>query len=155
MNGPCPGIPDERTCRKRGGARGALLATASALALAACQSYEPLPLDALEAGGRTTDWPHRAPEVESLRAFLERLELDVRDRAGELDLTDGIELDEGRVVALVLNPRLRLARRRVEEEVAGRANAGLWVDPQLSLSVLRITQSVPIPLRLPSDQAPT
>ena len=65
MNGPCPGFPVERTCTKR--ERAPLFASA----LAARQTYEPHPPDAAGAGGGIKSWAHRAPEVESLRAFLE------------------------------------------------------------------------------------
>jgi cobalt-zinc-cadmium efflux system outer membrane protein len=118
------------------------LAVLGTFVLASCQSYELRPLDP---GAHQADWHARTPEVESLRQFLERLELDVRGQAAELDLADGVQLREGRLIALAFNPNLRIARLRVGREAVGAENAGLWADPQLSFSVLRITESVPDP----------
>lgn len=152
MNGPCLGNTRRPNCAKRPsgtasdeapeGDRVIALTALGALALASCQSYEPRPLDP---GAHQAAWHARAPEVESLRELMERLELDARGAGTEFDLADGVELREGRIISLAFNPKLRIARLRAGREAAGAENAGLWADPQLSFSLLRITESVPDP----------
>ena len=135
------GPPRRARARRRGVTRAAapLLGLA---ALAGCQAYEPRPLDL---AAHREAWHARVLEQGSLAEFLERLELGSYGRAGALDPSDGLTLDEGRLVALALHPDLRLARLRVGRAAAGAEHAGRWADPELSLSVLRITESVPDP----------
>ena len=120
-------------------------AVASALALAAsafagCQSYVPRPLDP---AAHRDAWHARTLEAGSLEAFLERLERGAEAEENAFDPRDGVNLDEARLVALVFNPELRLARLRAERSARSAEHAGRWPDPELSLSVLRITESVP------------
>jgi outer membrane protein TolC len=114
------------------------LAALLAASAVGCQSYEPRPLDL---PAHRTAWHGRTLEAASLHAFVERLE---RAPGGDasFDPADGLTLREGRLVALVLNPRLRLARLRVAGKRAGAEHAGSWDDPELSLSALWITESV-------------
>jgi len=113
----------------------------SLLALSAgCQSYEPRPLDAAAHRGA---WHARTLDERPLASFLERLDRD--PPVAEFDPTDGLTLSEGQLVALVFNPRLRLARLRVGRAAAGAEHAGRWKDPELLLTVARITESVPDP----------
>lgn len=107
--------------------------------LASCQSYEPRPLDAAE---HREAWHGRTLEDASIRGFLERMDRDLGGQTGEFDPADGLSLREGQLVALVFNPGLRLARLRVDRAVATAAHASRWADPELSVSVLRITESV-------------
>lgn len=116
-----------------------------------CQSYEPSPL---EPAAHRAAWHARSlADLEGLRldTFVERLapaggeapksgEAAVTD--GELlDASDGLTLAEGRLVALVYNPDLRLARLRAGVAAVSAENAGLWADPQLSFQALRATDS--------------
>jgi len=116
-------------------------AIASAVAmLAGCQSYQSKPLDL--AAHRDT-WLARSPGDEPVLAFAQRLA-----QSGEpvvFDLSDGVSLEEGEVVALVFNPDLRVARLRAGVATATAENAGLWDDPRFSIDVLRITESVSNP----------
>lgn len=111
-----------------------------ALALAGCQTYDPRPL---ERDAHRAEWHGRVVESHSLREFLARIDHGESDQAVELDVEDGLSLQEGRLVALAFNPTLRLARLRVGRAAAGLEQAGLRSDPALSLDVLRITESVP------------
>jgi outer membrane protein, heavy metal efflux system len=121
----------------RAGALGLVIAI-----LFSCQSYEPRPLDL---AAHREAWQSRTLSDGSLESFLDRLDRDLRDPAAEFDPRDGLTLSEGRLVALVFNPGLRLARLRVGRAAASAEHAGLWADPQLSLSVLRVTEGVPDP----------
>jgi len=117
----------------------------AAAALAGCQSYEPLPLNPAQ---HREAWHARTLEDGSLKEFMARL--DRLDRGLDRDVTgfdplDGLSLREGQLVALVFNPGLRIARLRVGRAEATAEYAGLWADPELSLSVLRVTESVPDP----------
>ncbi|MCA9001048.1 MAG: TolC family protein [Planctomycetes bacterium] len=107
-----------------------------------CQTYGALPLDA---EGHMAAWRARTPEIESLRAFQERQGLEVREPGSGFDWADGLDWEEGRFVALVFNPALRMARLRVGLELAGAEHAGRWADPEFSMQVLRITEGVPEP----------
>ena len=123
-------------------ARAAARALCAGVALASCQAYTPRPLDAT---AHRQAWHARALEGESLAEFLERLELVSLPTRGELDVSDGVDLEEGQLVALVFNPMLRLARLRVGKAVAGVEHAGRWADPRLNFTILRITESIPDP----------
>ncbi len=112
----------------------------AALVLAGCQSYEPRPLDA---AAHRDAWHARTLEAGSIRGFLERMDRDLTGQVGEFDPTDGLSLGEGQLVALVFNPGLRLARLHGGQAAATAEHASLWADPKLSVSALRITESVP------------
>jgi len=114
-------------------------AALAALTLASCQSYEAQPLDL---SASRADWHGRTLEDGSLRSLLQRLELDVESAAGEFDPADGLSLEEGRLVALVFHPDLRIARLRAGLAQASSEHAGRWDDPEFSIDVLRITENV-------------
>ena len=118
---------------------------APALALAAltsCQSYEPRPLDP---AAHRAAWHGRTLADGYVEDFLGRLDRDLDEQVTEFDPGDGLSLREGQLVALVFNPDLRLARLRVGRAAAIAEHASLWADPELSVDVLRITESVPDP----------
>jgi len=113
--------------------------------LASCQSYQPAPLDP---DAHRAAWHARTIEESAVRPFLERLEHFERTRCepnARFDATDGLDLAEGRLVALAFNPDLRLARLRGGRAAARAEHAGRWADPRFSLNVLRIAQSIPDP----------
>ncbi len=112
----------------------------AAVALAGCQQYQSRPLDP---ASHEAAWRERLPSDESVRAFAERLDDPGSPRA--FDPSDGLSLAEGEVVALVFNPDLRLARLRAGVATATSEHAGRWDDPQFSINVLRITESVSNP----------
>jgi outer membrane protein TolC len=131
-------IESDRTGRARGlrGTTGAGLA----LLLGACQSYAPAPLD--EAGHRAR-WHGRSLEDASFAGLLAELDREPNGAPTAFDPRDGLTLDEGRRVALVLNPELRLARMQVAGALAGAEHAGRLEDPELAADLLRVTESVP------------
>jgi outer membrane protein TolC len=109
------------------------------VATSACASYSPSPLD-LEAHREA--WHGRTLEngiFEDHRGWLEG------EAPTVFDVDDGLALEEGRLVALAYQPGLRLARLRLGKAAASSEYAGAWVDPGLSLSAQRITDSVPDP----------
>lgn len=106
-----------------------------------CQSYEAKPLDLAK---HAQTWRERSPGDEPVRAFAERLAASGNDST-VFDVTDGLSLGEAELVALVYNSKLRLARLRAGVARATAEHAGLWDDPELSIDVLRITESVPDP----------
>ena len=119
-----------------------ILALSTAL-LAGCQAYAPSPLDPY---AHRAAWHGRALEGDSLAAFVDRLDRVATGAAADrFDPADGLDLSEGELVALVFNPELRLARLRLARAEASAEHAGRWQDPQLSLGVMRVTESVPDP----------
>lgn len=117
----------------------------AALALtfsSACQTYE---ARALEPAAHQAAWEGRTLEGDSLASLVARLEAVDAARDVEFDPSDGLSLVEGRLVALVYNPDLRLARLEVQRALATSENAGLWEDPQLQFTLLNITNGIPNP----------
>ncbi len=119
-----------------------LVALALALAPAACATYEPEPLDADAV--RAAFEARRLPDAEGARDFAKRLAA-LAPGSGVFDATDGVSVDEGRVVALFFNPSLRIARARAAVALAGLENAGAWRDPEISVDALRVLGSVADP----------
>lgn len=110
--------------------------------IAGCQSYEPKPLDA---AAHREAWHARTPADASVTAFVEQLSQATPDKPAAYDPNDGISLAEGELIALVYNPDLRTARLRAGVSLATADHAGRWDDPQLSVDLLRITESVSDP----------
>ncbi len=106
--------------------------------LCACHSYAPEPVD-LAAHAR--EFAARLPDAASLRAFVPAEQADAV--AAQVDLGDGLDRAEGRLVAAVLHPDCRLARRRVATAIAARDHSGVWQDPELQVSFERILETVP------------
>jgi outer membrane protein, heavy metal efflux system len=113
----------------------------SVAALAGCQFYQPSPLDV---SGHAGAWRERGPSDEKVRDFARRIETTAR-RSVPFNPGDGITLGEGEVVALVYNPDLRVARLKAGVAQATAEHAGRWDDPELSIDVLKVTESVPHP----------
>ena len=118
-----------------------LTMTLSVAALTGCQFYQPSPLDA---SGHAGTWRERGPSDEKVRDFARRLETHA-PRSVTFNPQDGLTLAEGEVVSLVYNPDLRVARLKAGVAQATAEHAGRWDDPELSIDVLRVTQSVPNP----------
>jgi outer membrane protein TolC len=117
---------------------GAFLA---ATALSGCQLYDPSPLDP---ASHAADWVDRTPSSEQVRDFARRLET-TASRSVSFNPGNGITMAEGEVVALVYNPDLRVARLKAGVAKATSDFAGRWDDPELSINVLKVTESVPNP----------
>ncbi|MFO1077514.1 MAG: TolC family protein [Planctomycetota bacterium] len=99
---------------------------ATALPFAACQTYEPAPVDL----------------AEHLRAFAVRLPEAPAGGAG-FDLADGLDRGEARRVALAFNADCRLARLRAGVAAVAADHAGALPDPALGLDFARILEQVP------------
>ncbi|RNC81848.1 MAG: TolC family protein [Phycisphaera sp.] len=118
------------------GAGAAVIALGGAsVILAGCQSYQPTPLDLV---AHRDAWQARSPGDEPVRAFAESL--DQSREPGVYDPSDGLSLAEGEVMALVYNPKLRLARLRAGVAFATAEHAGLWQDPQLGVDFLTLLE---------------
>ena len=104
-----------------------------------CQHYEPRPLDLIE---HHREWQSRLIESHSVHNFLNTLQAPEPDLS-EFNIQDGLTLAEGDLVAWAFHPDNRLARMQAARADASRQQAGRWQDPQLSLDLLRITESVP------------
>ncbi len=116
---------------------GAILA--SSLALAACASYEPKPIDLLA---------HRDGFVARLPAPTQLAAIGSQGAASAspaVELADGVSPYEGELIALVFNPDLRLARAKLGVAEATRSTAGLWDDPVLAADIAKIVPSVAEP----------
>lgn len=120
---------------------GFLSILSASLLFAGCQTYDP---QASIRPAHKKEWEERQASSESVRKFAKRLgETASYDRS--FDSSDGLSLGEGEIIALVYNPDLRVARLRAGVAKATAEYAGLWDDPELSIDVLNITQSVPDP----------
>lgn len=111
------------------------------LVMAACQSYRPEPIDlAMHA----QEFAARLPASEAVREYVAVLQRRLPETRA-YDPTDGIDLHEARLLALLFNPELRAARLRAGVARASRDYAGLWTDPALSVNFARILESVAHP----------
>lgn len=115
--------------------------TVSVAALTGCQFYQPSPLDA---SAHARAWRDRGPSDEKVRDFARRIET-TAPRSVAFNPKDGLTLAEGEVVALVYNSDLRVARLKAGVAQATAEHAGRWDDPNLSIDVLNVTESVPHP----------
>lgn len=106
-----------------------------------CQSYSAAPVDL---AAHAEAFAQRVPDGAELREFVERL----RSHDPTLqpfDLTDGLDLQEARMVALLFHPELRAMRLRADVARVGADNAGLWNDPELSLDFAKVLETVDHP----------
>ncbi len=112
------------------------------LLLGACQGYRADPPD-LAAHDRS--WAGRRADADGVGAYaasLERLNAEAR---APFDPSDGIGLEEAEAIALLFNPELRMARLNARVPLLGAQQSGIAPDPQLSLDLLRIVESVSSP----------
>lgn len=121
--------------------RGSLALVGLSVVLSGCQSYQSRPLDPEEHRAR---WLERSPQSAGVVEFAQQL-ADSGDPVSEYDPSDGITCAEAELIALVFNPQLRLARLQAGVTAATAEHAGLWDDPEFSIDVLRITESVSNP----------
>jgi cobalt-zinc-cadmium efflux system outer membrane protein len=127
-------LPISRRLRRSG-------ASLAVAALTGCQLYDPSPLDS---AGHAEVWRDRSPFSEQVQDFARRLET-TTPRSVPFNPSDGITLAEGEVVALVFNPELRVARLKAGVAKATADFAGRWDDPELTIDVRKVTESVPNP----------
>jgi outer membrane protein, heavy metal efflux system len=113
----------------------------SVAALSGCQVYQASPLDDSR---HSSAWRERNPSDEKVRDFAKQLET-TAPKSIHFNPNDGLTLAEGEVVALIYNPDLRVARLKAGVAQAIAEHAGRWDDPQLSIDVLKVTDSVPKP----------
>jgi len=102
------------------------------LCLTGCATYERRPLGLEQYAG---NWPLRDINADSIREYAETLAHD--EENVPYDSSDGLSLMEAEAVALVFNPRLRLARARAEVPLASAREAGWWPDPEFEANVMR------------------
>lgn len=126
-------------------------ASSAVLLLAGCQTFESRPLNL---STHDQKWRDQGPSGEEVHAFAKRL-AKTASGATAFNPADGVSLDEGKMIALVYNPDLRVARLKAGVAKAVADHAGLWDDPELSLDVLKITKSVPDPWIIGSSLAIT
>lgn len=98
----------------------------AALVGAACQSYSPVPL---ELDARMDAVSSRIGDVAEHGRFIDVLEGSGQEAPESLDVSDGVTLPEGEVLALFYNANLRVARLDAGVALARFENAGLWQDP--------------------------
>lgn len=107
-----------------------------------CQTYKPDPLDlALHQQNQLK----RSPAMESVMEFARGLFENTSVAEQAFDPADGLSLSEAEIVALTLNPDLRIARLEAGVAQSDAKFAGLWQDPSLSLNLLKIQESIPHP----------
>ena len=114
-------------------ARG-LLGLAAVLG-AACQSYSPIPL---ELDARLEAVNSRLGDFVEHGRFIDLLADSGQQHPDRLDVTDGVTLPEGEVLALFYNANLRVARLEAGVGLAGFENAGLWQDPVFGFDAAQV-----------------
>lgn len=114
-------------------------ASSAILLLAGCQTFESKPLSL---SAHDQKWRAQGPSDEKVHTFAKRL-AKTPSGATVFDPSNGISIDEGKMIALVYNPDLRVTRLKAGVAKAVADHAGLWDDPELSLDVLKITENVP------------
>ncbi len=126
-------------------------ASSAVLLLAGCQTFESRPLNLAD---HDQKWRAQGPSSEKVQAFAKRL---AKTNSGNtaFNPSNGVSLDEGKMIALVYNPDLRVARLKAGVAKAVADHAGLWDDPELSLDVLKITKGVSDPWIVGSSLAIT
>lgn len=118
-----------------------VLASSSGLLLVACQTYQSQPLDL---ANHSEHWRTQSPSSEKVQTFAKRLAKEA-GTSSTFNPSDGVSLHEAKIIALVYNPNLRAARLKAGVAKATADYAGVWDDPELSLNVLKITESIPDP----------
>ncbi len=116
-------------------------ASGAVLLLAGCQTFESRPLNL---STHDQKWRAQGPSGEKVSAFAKRL-AKTPSGATTFNPSDGVSLGEGKMIALVYNPDLRVARLKAGVAKAVADHAGLWDDPEVSFNVLKLTKSVPDP----------
>lgn len=116
-----------------------ILVLAPIVVMAACQTYEPEPLDL---AGHARAFAARLPDPLDLQpSTIGDEESGTGAAAGKaFDLADGLDLSEARYIALFVHPALRVARAEVAIAKAAAETAGLWEDPQLSGSFFYVLE---------------
>lgn len=112
------------------------------LAMAGCQSYEPLPLNLDDHQARWNSRRADRPDVSAFARDFAKRDASRRDR---YDPSDGLTLSEAEVVALFFNARLRTLRLEAGVALAGAVEAGRWQDPELSVDAGAILASISQP----------
>lgn len=112
----------------------------AAFAAAACHTYTPAPVDL---GAHAAAFLDRLPTPAALAAAGRSAAPPAG--AAPVDLADGIDRREAVLIALCFHPDCRLARERAGIAGAEAEHAGTLPDPELSLDVARILESVPHP----------
>lgn len=132
--------------RRRGRVPAVALAGAGVVGLAVvgggvgCQSYEPRPLDL--PGHAGSFLARRADDAEVSKFAA------ASSASAVFDLSDGLSLAEGEVVALVYSGEARAARVRALNCVACVGAAGAWEDPTFGVDLARIVESVAEPWKI-------
>ncbi len=95
--------------------------------LGGCQNYERAPLDL---SSHRSAIETRLDAAEPIGAFLDRLIESGTNAPSRFDLSDGLSVTEGEVLALFYNADLRMARLHAGVALADFETAGLWEDPE-------------------------
>lgn len=110
--------------------------------ISGCKTYQPAPLDLADYQQNKLK---RSPSMNSVQDFARRLNSAQPDSPLHFEPQDGLTLGEAEIVALVLNPELRIQRLRANVALAESKYAGRWEDPSLNLNLLKIRESIPDP----------
>jgi len=114
---------------------------ATAWTAAACQAYEPEPIDLVE---HAKVLASRLPEADSVTRFVAEFRKKA-PLAPRYDPGDGIDLAEARLLALLFNPELRVIRLQAGVALANRDHAARWEDPELRADFAHILEDVTNP----------
>ena len=119
-------------------------ATGFIILLCGCRTYTPQPVN-LEHHHEI--WIARSFSSEDVLTFASHIpSASLHEIDGDsFDFSDGISLAEAEILGLVYNPGLRVSRAAVRTDKALADYAGLWNDPSLNFSLLRVLESIPQP----------
>lgn len=115
-----------------------IVAAIAAAGLTGCQSHPRKPPDV---AGHVAEYHARSASAPAVAEFAASLNAATPGRI-TFDPADGLTLEEAEVVGLVFSPELREARARAGVASASAANAGLWEDPMVDVSIERMLTSM-------------
>jgi outer membrane protein, heavy metal efflux system len=119
-------------------------------AVVSCQGLQTYQSKPLELVSHNNKWLEQAPESITVMDFVKRIENE-SGKSFDYNPLNGVTLSEAKMIALVYNPDLRVARLKANVTTANAKNAGLWDDPSLSFDVLKVTESIPKPWTVASS----
>lgn len=123
-----------------------LLASATLLSASCARNAH----QGFDAEAHRAEWVARVPESPELSEFAQQL-AEQSNRQMTFDPADGFDLAEAEVAGLFFNGGLRTERARLRIAEVGADKAGLWPDPRVNVSILRILDLATEPWVLGAD----
>lgn len=121
-----------------------IIAFSAMVPLVGCQGLQTFQKQPLDLSSHSSNWLNQAPDTDLVSDFVKSIETH-SGKATNFNPANGVSMGEAKLIALVYNPDLRVARLKANVTAATAKHAGLWDDPTVSFDVLKLTDSVPKP----------